>query len=376
MSIKPLTLLFFVLVLSTSAFAAQWVPVQLKETWDRTALGYCLQPDQCLVGNSHSETYDNQPDRYWSQTSPSEKPKCIANGQYLSDHYCDSGVWTSRTKLVALQLIALANAQSPDTYRLYCDTFNNSLGRYDYATQYGTVTSYLRKFCLQPGNKRLDVCANNICVLNYGGQTALGFASNTAITGDKSPLNALNLSENLCNQAINNNGAYNQCGTNVWYNHNTQSIIYAPGATSLPSVTSQIQDFLSTPFGKLRNYVFSVVHNPTIAQFNYSFFDHTPDYNNLYLAKDDLAFAFAFKEDQETLAQIDYAGWYFANIPLPANTCARYIKTFDPDAHCENQPTPDEFFIAADKRIPLGPFAGQRSLVNSWQEPLKIRVGP
>lgn len=375
MSIKQL--LIITLLLATSAAAADWVEVGIKYDWNRHALGFCPQTSQCLVNNSYSDTHNNNPDRYWSQLNPSEKPKCIDNGQYISDHYCDNGQWTTRTKLVALQLLALGLDAAPTNFSLYCNSYDKTLNKYNYLNQYGSVTSYLRKFCMQPGNKRLNACANNICVLNYGDNIAFGFSSNTDISGDKSPLNALNLSKTQCDNAKNLDGDYDLCGNYVWYNHDTESIIYSPAAASLPPTTQQTTDFFTVPHDNLETYVFDVVHKPQAAQYNYTFFNYPPHFNKLYIAKQNFRLAYAFKEDRQTPARIDYGGWYFTNMNIPQNACARLIKRYDSRAHCEEQPSPDEFYIVADKRIPQTPFEARRNnLVDIWHELINIRVKP
>lgn len=361
------------LLLTVSVTAADWVQIDIKETWDQKSTGFCQQNSQCLVNTSHSDAYDNQPDRYWSQLQPSEKPKCINTGQYISDHYCDNGQWTTRTKDISLQLLSIALNNNPDNFALYCDSYDNVLNKYDYITSYGSVTSFIRKFCQQPGNIRTNVCTNNICVLNNGGTIAFGFSINTDISGSKSPLQALDLNRNQCDNMKNNDGDYDNCGNNVWYNHDTESILYAPNTNNLPAITQFTTDFLTVPYNRLNNYVNTAVHNPNVAQLNYTFFK-TPDYNRIYIAKSPTNFAYAFKEQDKTLARIDYAGWYYANADLPQDACARIIKRYDSKAHCEQQPSPDEFYIVADKRIPLGPLGGQQSIVDAWTDLIKLRL--
>jgi len=218
---------------------------------------------------------------------------------------------------------------------------------------------------------------NSICVMNYGDEVAFGVAINADISGPKSPLQALNQSNTACDGVKNQNSAYDPCGNNVWYNHNTESIIYARGINPLPAPTSLTTEFFITPFNKLKDYVFSVVHKPEIAQYNYSFFQVMPQFKKVYMAKDDIDFVYAFKESNLTLSQLSYAGWYFSNLDLPEDTCSRIIKRYDSRANCEEQPSTTEFYIAAHMTPPLTALDKRDSIVDAWHETTgKIRVSP
>jgi hypothetical protein len=211
--------------------------------------------------------------------------------------------------------------------------------------------------------------------MRYGQKVSFGMAFNTDISGAKSPLQALNMSPDECDSAKNTDGDYDTCGSGVWYNHNTQSIIYAPDISPLPEPTNITNDFFMLPYNKLKDYVFTVVHKPDIARYNYTFFNLPPQFQQVYLAKEDFDFVYAFKQKNITLAQITYAGWYFSNINLPQDTCNRIIKRNDSWANCEQQPSPSEFYIAAH-RTPPTKTDKRPSLVDMWEDTIKIRVSP
>ncbi len=374
MSIK--IVLLMVLILAPAALAADWVEVSVRHSWDRKSVGFCSETSQCLVSNAFSEAWDNFPERYWSETTNANKPKCINHTQYIGDNYCEMGSWSSRTKLVATQLLALSLNLSPTNFSLYCDSYDSVLNKYSYNTDYGAVTTFLSKFCLQPGNKRVENCVNNICVMRYGQGVAFGMAINTDIGGAKSPLQALNLSNSACDSAKNNDNDYDPCGFGVWYDDSTQSILYAPGVNPLPAPIPLVQSFFMTPYNKLKNYVFTVVHKPDIQQYNYTFFRVLPQFNQVYMAKEDFDFVYSFRQGNVTLQQIDYAGWYFSNIAMPNDACSRIIKGYDGRANCEQQPTETEFYIAAHKTPPVNKLDIRQSIVDAWQEMAKIRVSP
>jgi hypothetical protein len=279
--------------------------------------------------------------------------------------------------LVATQLLAIALNLSSNDFAIYCSTYDDVLNRYAYSTDYGTVTSYIRALCMQPGNKRSDNCINNICVLRTPISVAFGMAINTDISGAKSPLQALNYTPTKCDGAKNNDGDYDTCGDGIWYNHDLQNILYATGINPLPTPTAITQDFFMTPFNKLKDYVFTVVHKPDIAQYNYTFFSVTPRFNYVYLAKENFDFVYGFKETNITFTQIDYAGWYLSNINLPADTCDRIIKRYDSRANCEQQPSPTEFYTAAHKTPPVTKLDRRISIVDAWEDMTgKLRVSP
>ncbi|MEM3154657.1 MAG: hypothetical protein QW165_03785 [Candidatus Woesearchaeota archaeon] len=363
-SVLPILLL---ILLIPTTFAADWVEVSIRQDWDRKSTGFCKTTSQCLVSNAFSDAWDNFPDRYWSEQSNANRPKCIENGQFIEDNYCDMGSWSSRTRLVATQLLSLALNQSPNAFSIYCDSYPAVLNRYAYRTDYGPVISFLDKFCLQPGNRFIRNCVNNICVLRYGNTVAFGTALNTDINGQKSPLQALNLSPTACDNALNQDNDYDFCTFSVWYNHDTKSIIYAPTAV-LPPINPLTNAFFMTPYNKLKDYVFTNIHKPDIAQYNYTFFNQPPAFKNIYISKDDIDFVYSFKQENITLTQIDYAGWYFSNIHLPPGACDRIIKRYDGRANCEVQPSPAEFYIVAHKTPPVNKFDTRQSIVDAWKE--------
>jgi len=313
-----------ILIAVTIVHAEDWKPVgETKPYWNYSLYGLCKEQNQCLVKNSFNESYDNQPERYWSQNSNSEKPKCITTGQYIEDNYCEQGKWTSRTKLTATQLLAIAKEKSPNNFAIYCDTYDKVLNRYSYSTEYGLVTNFLTQYCKR-GRKIIN-CTNNICVLKTPLGIAFGMAINTDIDGQESPLHALNLSRTQCNSAKNNDGDYDTCGNNVWYNHNTESIIYIRGLTTMPQ--HNINEYLITPYNEIKEYA---------KQYSYSIFEKTPMFNQLYIAKNNETFEYAIQQQHYTLNSTTFIGYKTENITVTTNLCDT-LKRIDNKAKCEKQ---------------------------------------
>jgi len=338
--------LVLILAVPVSAQQADWVgPLQVSTTWDYKATDFCSRNTQCLVKTG----------------------KCIDSATWDLDHYCDSGQWTSRTKDIALQLLELALGNNPSNFSLYCNNYDAVLNKYDYSTDYGSVTTFLRSFCTQPSGKTKN-CVNNVCAVKYGSNVAFGMSLNADISGDKSILKALNLSNTICDNAKNNNGVYNSCGSNVWYNHDKESIIHAK-ANSLPAPSTTTKAFFISSYDKIQTYAYANVHNPNVRHLNYTSFKLRPMFDTLYLSKHNFNYVYSYKQTNITLFQDGYIGLHLSNIDLPENACNDIFKQYDSRAGCEKQPTQNEFFVTA-KRIT------SKSLVDAWDDLLKIRVGP
>src|SRR3989344_8026 len=112
-ALKKGVVLVLALVFAQVSFAAS--------NWQQTSEGTCGQPSQCLVSNAFNSVFDNDPNAYWDGlANPAQGPKCIASGQYILDHYCNEGVWSSRTKLVASRLATLAVQSGASVYSVSC----------------------------------------------------------------------------------------------------------------------------------------------------------------------------------------------------------------------------------------------------------------
>jgi len=320
--------------------------------WQQTSIGTCATAaSQCLVSNAFNPALDNIPNSYWDGlVNPSTGPKCIASGQFILDHYCDSGVWSSRTKQVALRLVALAQSASVP--------FSISCGRadlvlpHDELTNSGSAFALLGKSCSFAsfnGVQFVENCANNVCVLKYGNAVALGMSVNSQINGPTSVLRVFNKPITLCTTGIDTDAEYASCGSDLWYDHRTQSVIYAPGVFRLP-LTAQVPSlFLDEAYERVSSYVFANVHNPSLPQKNYSSFQ-APDLSEVYYAQGASGSVFAFRQSKVTLLQTDYFGAYFAT-KLPADVCAKVFKRFDDRSQCEVQPNPNMFFVVASKSL-------------------------
>ncbi|MBU1623122.1 MAG: hypothetical protein KJ597_06115, partial [Nanoarchaeota archaeon] len=218
-------------------------------------------------------------------------PNCIENKEYLFDHYCDQGNWSSRTKFLAGSLVEVAE----DTdYILYCTPYQNALPffrddhqlilggenlvpadtdcslddfdcleRTDQENVYTFLASVDENLISQQENTRI----NNVCILKYkksgAWKTALATTLNLPINNEDSFLNALFepqisldviTSGELCEEAEN---GFVKCdldslgrpGEDLWYSPELNAIVYGKGGLNVRTVWGTIVDFFSNLFG-------------------------------------------------------------------------------------------------------------------------------
>ncbi len=184
-----------------------WKDIIPKTTWTNDQLGFCNetiaipgQPEdyaatsrqdvrRCLVtpvvGAQDSPRADNldEPD-LWYSSGNGEGPSCIRSDQFIMDHLCDEvGNWTSRTKVLALQMLRLATSDAFDNikptgltttpYSLACDNvgalFSADQLQNLVTAGFGSVDQgvFVPSQCQRNG---LYVpCFNNVCVLTVRG---------------------------------------------------------------------------------------------------------------------------------------------------------------------------------------------------------------
>jgi len=102
-----------------------WKLATIKYTWDNSEFGFCPSLTQCLVDPDGNGDNDNDPSAYSNSGTYIENPRCIETEQFIEDHYCDNGNWTSRTKLLATQLLDIQAVE--DSFTLYCDYYSKIL---------------------------------------------------------------------------------------------------------------------------------------------------------------------------------------------------------------------------------------------------------
>jgi len=349
---------------SLPGFGSSWAQTTVKYTWNQFPSGFCQRASQCLVSNLHNESFDDDVNAFFENADPNKKPKCIESGQHILDHYCLNGSWSSRTRLLAQQLLAIASARGQNKYELYCDSYDRVLNEYDYFTDYVFVPQSLRHYCSRGG---MNVpCANQFCVLQYDEGVVVGATSNVPIDDpDHGLLLAFNKSATLCSHV--SGSGFALCADRLHYDPDLNAVVLAPFTGPLPVPNTQVRAFFDVLRQNVVDYAFDYVHNPNECADNYAFLNSSADFDTVFVARNNDAFVFSQADGPVGEQSVQYAAWHFYNVDVPQNACAQFFKKpgWDPRVHCETQPFADEFFVLSFK----GPAcwgAQQRSVVDEW----------
>ena len=347
-----------------------WTSQLQKMNWDGNTAGYCTTTNECLVDPFGNKGYNTNVTRIYQYNASVQLPQCVNQTQYYLDNYCQSGDWTSRTKLLAQQLLSIALAASPSNYTLYCDDYEKVLTWTDYSIGTTALTTYLGKTCTIAGRPNFP-CVNNFCALTYSGGTAFGTSTNVPINSSVSILKALGLNANICNGAINNDGDFDRCDENIWYNHDTESIMYLP-AESLPSFNVQSTNLIILSYYDI--LAFASGRSTDIRPYN-SFLPTTRMFNTLYIAKQGTRSLFSFVESkQRRPAGIgifrDWLGLKYQG-PYLGDICAEYpagiIRLYDEKAECQYVPESNTYYVVrAQQAVP--PEIPPSQLIQNFQD--------
>lgn len=330
-----------------------WQAKPKKYNFNRQMVGFCPQDQQCLVSSVGNANFDNQPAQFFKATGIAQQPRCITNTQYLKDEYCDDGNWTTRTKLLATQLLSLAENLNIPEYDLFCDSYDNVLNnvRYSYEPGQSMVENFIKENCVKEG--RIVPCANNFCILKtINGVSAIATSLNTPINSSLSFLKALNLSENDCDNALTTT-QFTKCTPTktipgeVWFNPNIESVIYLP-----PQIQTSLTDIYTQPrFKTVIEYV-ATKHIAELPDRNFSFFNQTRLFNKLMYSKKGPRAIFAFLEQNQLLPPLSYLGITYTNFSLGTDPCLLF-KTALTRPVCEKQINNSDFvLIAKDNQLP------------------------
>ncbi len=285
-----------------------WSYLEPQYDWNDEYFGFCETESQCFVTSSLSEGANSEAELADFYTGA--YPTCINDGEYLLDHYCDAGDWSSRTKFVASQLLDFADSED---YVLYCsnyaDTFvNYNEDDYNYMNYVGgevsasvdstedlgdTLTSdstevQTTTVCFdalensETGRRLVDqeenTCINSVCVLKYKSSgeltAAFGASMNINSSDDQSFLIPLGVSqsdlEEFC--VSDEEGTFVECSDQLWYASEINSLIYAKNGISIGGgIVDTVVDWIVG--------LFSSSEEDTD-----SFIDEATNFNQLYLA--------------------------------------------------------------------------------------------
>jgi len=374
---KALTLLLIVILFASSVYAARWVgPLTPKHSWDRKESGFCPGPGMCLVTASPDANDDFQQIHLFLFFT--KITFTINSGQYILDYYCESGEWTTRTKLVGLTLLDLAQSKSND-YVLFCDDYKNALNQYEYIVGSGSDTKLVEDLfkdyrCEQVNSTTRTTCTNHFCILKYRGGTAIGTSLNTDIDDeDYSFLFALNHSADACDN-VNTGNSFQSCSDwtstgRVFYNPVLKSFIYLSSIDSLPTTIypTLFNTFVKPEFDDLQNYVTNNVEDPDVSALNFSFFKNTGLYNRWYYSRQISKYLFGFLEKDQTEFGYDYLGMKYTGYNFGTDACNNMFKQYGASnkgrgVFCDDQSGSDFFVIAKGAKNSNSP------LIDAWQD--------
>ena len=215
--------------------------------------GYCPSDTQCLLSVDGKNEFNNQISRFYQfpNTQKQNLPKCVDSKTIAADNICNAGVWETRTRTVALELLKLVEARGDkEKFTLYCDNYERALveltqNELDAIT--GLKGDITDKKCFDDRNLP---CINNFCVLDYNeGSTnkhVVGMSLNILPTDQPSILAAIG---GACSTSGN---SFSQCGsTNTWYNPELNTLIHSKEGISLAAGTESF-------FQSIRNLISDV----------------------------------------------------------------------------------------------------------------------
>jgi hypothetical protein len=280
-----------------------WYETGEKYKWDK-GKGYCENNNQCLVNpeglyyrNGHPELFDYSNINAENGERNPHDPQCINDTQYIGDHYCDNGTWSSRTRFIAVQLLSLI-PNNEINYTLYCDSYDNIANYMDYEVDGIDVKEYFKKTadkCKKEtdGNVADVPCINNICVLKYidsneEEKIVIGTSLNHDINATSlSILKIFSKDKDNCNDALKEiDNQFEKCSDSIWYHDGLELIIFDYNDDiSITTIDfwQAFINFIKNPFSAIFDYIIGKTSSSYIP--GYAFINQTKDFNKIYLAK-------------------------------------------------------------------------------------------
>lgn len=282
--------------------------------------------------------------------------ECKADGFYFKDILCDQGSWTSKTSLIAAQLIEEAESKSPGDYTLFCGTWQDALNIYNYILPSGNnVFDYLdSQDC--GDNETGASCVNNICVLSNSDNTLSAFGASMNDGMDLDMLEDFIGHNAIC--STNEDGDFRDCKVllfgedKLWYNHKYRMFIY--GTDDGNAINLQTFDLKDSRATKLENVFAGKMDLAYSQQDEFISYvrDHSKKFDSIYVSKKGSKEVWARKEGdtQENLIVITYSGF-------TSDVCGEIDKI--DDTVCEDDGLTD---IIVKTRFSIG----ESNLINDY----------
>jgi hypothetical protein len=214
---------------------------------DVEAISYCANQFSCVCSsNDDDDTYCTDgvyEDTDGFEVSYIEGGCTTVKDFFKDDHLCESdavdsngdgtyeGLWTSRTKHLAFQMLEIATNVGTD-FTLYCDEYENAVNNYEQMSDVDSI--------------------NNVCILSQGDETLFGVTFNWDDDENAMVINEETLADLLeegsdgllddalqaevtdCSDALEQSHSYNfgnflacESSTTVYYNEIIDAVIYA-----------------------------------------------------------------------------------------------------------------------------------------------------
>jgi len=341
----------------------EWNYLPLRWDWNYDKFGFCSTEEQCFVV---SEGTGEAPEEFYEGNFPS----CVNNTEFIFDHYCDKGNWTSRTKFLASKLIKFAETKE---FILYCTNYKDVL--LDYGEERylggdipvvieeevglgeaiaGEAGAEQGRSCFstllgETGKKLVpekeNTCINNICVLRFKEwgkfKSAFAVTLNKEINdSEDSFLKALNVPRDVLDMVCAGEGGLIECDLSdldlsgledgdLWYSSDLKAVIYGKEGIGLEP------GFLGGVWNKVKE-LFSGLFGEELGEAGFSkFVEEATNFNELYLLNKDGKTVKAMQEvfpEKKTLVA-EYGNFetslcdYTANIKVPPDVEVQLLES-------------------------------------------------
>ncbi len=221
--------------------------------------------------------------RTWEGGRTNPRYKWFESRNYTEDEYCIAGNWSSRTKLVAFNLLKVAQESKQD-YTIFCDEREGVLNYISYYIEGESET--IEKILTSGLN------TNNFCVLNIGNDVFVAASlnndknkndrddSNNEILKKLLKKNIFGIKTCGNTNAFEDDGTYHNCDSSkrLWFNKRLNSFIYTTKDYDNPTSTNNQNDFFGYLFGKIRGLNLNSISDSE--DINFKTYD---SYDNTYL---------------------------------------------------------------------------------------------
>jgi hypothetical protein len=311
---------------------ASWVLTHKKYSWDRSKVGWCPYETQCLVdpeGEDWKYGYRNYANTDLESVYGIENsfdirdlnPQCINDMQFIGDHLCYNGSWTTRTKMIADHLLDFYKSKAAEMGEnvreasLYCADYSEVINDLKYSTggageileiispdycintnddscaTFGAQTEDERRSCGYASDDPIGDCINNVCVLRIlstGGveETLVGTSLNIYANDTYFGFRRINMNYSDCGVGFGDSN-YLDCGSDelAFMNGELMNIIFSDASIN----SDFMNDDYKTLFHKVVDWVRSLFYTVFGASLDYTtaenlrYFVRVLDFDDIFM---------------------------------------------------------------------------------------------